>query len=70
MQLSMIVQEMQSTVTQMVEYLFDRSKEEHLKREWQRTTQGLDLLLMIVFLILNCILTVSFIIIGYLSQKI
>jgi hypothetical protein len=70
MQLSMIVKDMQSMVTQIVQYLYDRSKEEHLKREWQSATQGLDFLLMIAFLISNCIVTAAFIITGYMNQEI
>uniref|UniRef100_A0A914V932 Uncharacterized protein n=1 Tax=Plectus sambesii TaxID=2011161 RepID=A0A914V932_9BILA len=60
-----IVQDIQLMMRQIIEHLKGVKEEEILRKEWQRAAQRLDLLLMLVFLVLNCILTVGFLAIGY-----
>ncbi len=66
----LFLKDIQAMVRQMMEYLFDKSEEDNFRKEWQRATQRLDLLLMVVFLILNCIVTIGLIVIGYSNLEI
>ena len=65
-----ILEDMQSMVRQLVEHQNMKDDEEHLRREWHRASQRLDLLLMIAFHIGNCILTAGFFAIGYSNLEI
>lgn len=54
-----------SLVWQIVERLYKKNEEDNLRKKWQRATDRLDILLMIVFFLINCVVTFALLIFGY-----